>query len=301
MAKHQRKLAGGALASTLVLPMLAQAAEGEMVAVGDLNGVAATEELADGGLQIIFEDGRVVQLGADHVQMMGEQVAVDAQALQSALEAAAIPVEQLEGVEGVVLNEDGTATITMEDGQRMLIEPGAMQVQSGQVVMTEAQVSGAGLGGNYSFSTPLEGAAMSSGASASTSSSSASGDTVLGGLTGAQLAMGAAGVGVVAALASSDSSSSSAPETPTEAPTEEPGEPNTVDAFVIDGYLDGATVTWDGGEATSINGLLQLPEGLDKELTVVGDENTIDISTGLPFDGTLKAPAGATVITPSQL
>jgi Putative flagellar system-associated repeat len=80
----------------------------------------------------------------------------------------------------------------------------------------------------------------------------------------------------------------------------------TVTGSVVDGYLSGATVfidvdgdgVLDSNEPnakTDSNGDFVLPAGVSGEIVAFGGT---DISTGLPFKGVLKAPAGSTVVTP---
>lgn len=70
----------------------------------------------------------------------------------------------------------------------------------------------------------------------------------------------------------------------------------------IDGYLAGATVTMHGSDGktytttTDANGNFAFPAGTPQgSLTTTGGT---DLSTGKPFKGVLKAPAGSTMITP---
>lgn len=76
--------------------------------------------------------------------------------------------------------------------------------------------------------------------------------------------------------------------------------------WVVDGYLNGATVLCDSngnGQAdagevtvfTNAGGLFTFPQGCNASLTAKGGTDT---DTNLPFKGLMKAPAGATVITP---
>lgn len=79
----------------------------------------------------------------------------------------------------------------------------------------------------------------------------------------------------------------------------------SVTGQVVDGYVAGATVFRDAngngeldpGEVsttTDINGNFTLAGGSGPLVAIGGT----DVSTGLPFDGVLKAPAGSTVVTP---
>jgi VCBS repeat-containing protein len=74
---------------------------------------------------------------------------------------------------------------------------------------------------------------------------------------------------------------------------------------IVDGYIAGATVFADANN----NGVLDLGEvhtttNADGSFTLIGGSGPLismggtDVSTGLPFDGVLRAPAGSTVITP---
>ena len=74
---------------------------------------------------------------------------------------------------------------------------------------------------------------------------------------------------------------------------------------VVDGYLKGATVfadangdgIWDPGEAKAItddNGDFKLTNARGSIVATGG----IDLTSNLPFNGTLKAPAGSKVVTP---
>ena len=81
--------------------------------------------------------------------------------------------------------------------------------------------------------------------------------------------------------------------------------PDQLSGKLIDGYIKDATVFLDANG----NGLLDEGETSTKtdetgDFTLSGQGNLVafggtDISTGLAFEGTLKAPAGSTVITPT--
>ena len=112
--------------------------------------------------------------------------------------------------------------------------------------------------------------------------------------------IGIAGVVGIAAASSGGGGSSAAPAvTPSAQPAAARGE-------VIDGYLSGATVfvdengngVLDTGEVSAITnelGAFSLPGGRSGSLVAVGGTDT---STGLPFQGILRAPEGASVVTP---
>lgn len=114
------------------------------------------------------------------------------------------------------------------------------------------------------------------------------------GSTGWMVALGAVGVAAVAASSNSGSSAAA------------PAAPAPVTGTAIDGYLSGATVfidvngngqldTGEPSTTTDAQGNFTLPGGTSGPLVAFGGT---DISTGLEFKGILKAPAGATVVTP---
>jgi hypothetical protein len=123
------------------------------------------------------------------------------------------------------------------------------------------------------------------------------------GSTGWLVALGA--VGVTAVAASSNSGGSAAAPAAPAAPAV-PAAPAPVTGTAIDGYLSGATVfidvngngqldTGEPSTTTDAQGNFTLPGGTSGPLVAFGGT---DISTGLEFKGILKAPAGATVVTP---
>ncbi|MDB5875949.1 MAG: hypothetical protein JWQ07_5391, partial [Ramlibacter sp.] len=83
---------------------------------------------------------------------------------------------------------------------------------------------------------------------------------------------------------------------------------NSHSGLSCDGYISGATVFIDNANGVA-NGILDPGEAFtttaaNGTFTLVGGEGPlvmfggVDVSTGLPFLGTLRAPAGSTVITP---
>jgi hypothetical protein len=77
---------------------------------------------------------------------------------------------------------------------------------------------------------------------------------------------------------------------------------------VVDGYISGAQVVFDTNDdgvcnaqdtlttMTDAQGKFSLPNGAQSHMVCAS--GGVDISTGMPFVGELKAPAGATVVTP---
>jgi len=182
-----------------------------------------------------------------------------------------VDVASIEGVSSVRVLENGNLEITLENGitvqvpQGSFVEgaDGAYLVESGTV----DQILAAGAG--------------------------TAGDGGIG--SGAIAAIGGIGVAAAAGGGGGSGGGGAAPA------------PTVTDGFLVDGYIAGATLFGDangngaldeGETATttaadgSFNSALFAP---DVPLVAVGG---IDISTGEPFTGTLKAPPGSTVVTP---
>lgn len=105
--------------------------------------------------------------------------------------------------------------------------------------------------------------------------------------------------------ASSISGASSATSTGNISVHVEPGAVPQTTGKLVDGYIAGATVFADAND----NGVLDTGEAFtttaaDGSFTLVGGSGSLvsiggtDVSTGVQFQGSLKAPAGSTVITP---
>jgi endoglucanase len=77
-----------------------------------------------------------------------------------------------------------------------------------------------------------------------------------------------------------------------------PFSPTPLAGFAVDGYLNGASVKCDASGVvvkTDSSGFFRFPDGCSSSVTLTGGTS---MDTLLPFAGQLKAPAGATVITP---
>jgi hypothetical protein len=77
-----------------------------------------------------------------------------------------------------------------------------------------------------------------------------------------------------------------------------PFSPTPLAGFAVDGYLNGASVKCDASGVvvkTDSSGFFRFPDGCSSGVTLTGGTS---MDTLLPFAGQLKAPAGATVITP---
>ena len=105
--------------------------------------------------------------------------------------------------------------------------------------------------------------------------------------------------------ASSVSGASVATSTGTISVDVQPGAVTQTSGKLVDGYIAGATVFADAND----NGVLDTGEAFtttaaDGSFTLVGGSGSLvsiggtDVSTGVQFQGSLKAPAGSTVITP---
>ncbi|WP_407495986.1 Ig-like domain-containing protein [Pseudooceanicola sp. MF1-13] len=194
-----------------------------------------------------------------------------------------VSASSIEGVTNVAVNADGTVTLTMADGQQMVLQAQNVTITPDGTVLVsqataEAVAEAAGLGG-------------------------ATG----GGLAGAGMGGAAAGLGGVL-LAGAAGGGGGGSTGGGEAPA-----PVTTGGSVVDGYIVGARVFRDvnnnlkydagvdisgvGGADVFTNetgGFSGLLDGTAKIVAVGG----IDSSTGKAFTGVMTAPAGSTVITP---
>ncbi|MFW6345396.1 MAG: hypothetical protein ACOC0M_03550, partial [Halomonas sp.] len=303
VARHHRKVAAGGLASTLVLPLLAQATElSERIALEALEGIAEASVLDDGSLALRLEDGRTLRLAAEQVAEIDGQLHVETEALLAALEEATLPIDQLPLVSAAVLNADGTATITLTDDTQLLLAEHDFTVVEGEVGVTPAQAQQSGLADGEDFSSVLGQAAFDTVPPESTTASP------FADLSPVQIVLGALGIGAVAAAAGGGGGSSTSRPAPND-----PEQPATIEGYVIDGYVAGINVdfldadgnvlgstTTQGGEgnpgffSSRIDGDVQVIEAR-------GGGDAVDISTGLPFTGTLQAPPapeGPTILSP---
>ncbi len=325
MARHQRRMAAGSMASMLVLPLLAQADEARVV-LNELEGIREIVQRPDGHLQVLLLDGRELELAATDVEQVDGKWHVDTKAMQQAEAEALLALEAIDGIQHAVVNEDGSVTLIKTDGSRMLLEAESVQIVQGQAMTTQAELLEQGVLLAAELPSLLEGSGYSGTSTASASEGGTNSAMIWSGIGGA--------VGVAAAAGGSSSSSSSNSSTgsssssgsspsPSSPPAAGPsdlndseGEDNvlvsppdelTLEGFVIDGYISGARVfrdengdgVWNPSEAyvfTDGNGFFaSLAGDPTSSIAAVGG---IDISTGQQFTGVLKAPAGATVVTP---
>lgn len=178
-------------------------------------------------------------------------------------------LDELSGVSSAAVQPDGTLLIVMESGAQLIVPVGQFQLgEDGAIFISDAVVA----------------AAVDANAGVESNVADA------GGLLGA--VGGLAALSLIGASSSSEASSSEASP--------------SVTGFVVDGYISGATVFYDAnnngvlddGETfttTNASGSFELPAGIDAPIVALGG---IDISTGLPSNLVLKAPAGSTVVSP---
>ncbi|MCG7575754.1 MULTISPECIES: calcium-binding protein [unclassified Halomonas] len=296
MANNQKALKQGGMAATLVLPLLAQQALADpMVAVNDLQGVAEVIRQPNGSLTLIMNSGQRIDMAAADVALENGRVVVDIDSLMELLgndSGLLVPLSQLPDVQTWELLPDGNVLITRPDGTQMVIERGAL-VQQGDLFLispSNALQQGIASGedfGNLLFVPSASFANQPSSTSSFPSTASSSSEPVssFGDIPpwlyvgGGAIAVGAAAAGGGGGGGGSD------------------GGPATISGYVIDGYISGATVT----RAVNSNQVTTNDDGFFSGLQgsgILTATGGVDISTGLPFTGVLRAPEDATVITP---
>ncbi|NDL70324.1 calcium-binding protein [Vreelandella alkaliphila] len=297
MAKNQKLLKRGGMASTLVLPLMAQQVlADDMVAINDLQGVDDVIRQPNGSLTLVMNNGQHIYLAAADVELEGGRVVVDITALMEKLDAGSgllVPLSQLPNVQTWELMPDGNVMITRADGSQLLVERGAVVQQGDLLLISPSSALQQGVAESTDFATLLFVP------SASFSSPSASGREVSTAGTSASSAPvssfgeippwlyiggGALALGAVAAGGGGGGGGGGS-------------EPSTISGYVIDGYIAGATVT----RAVNANQVETDNSGFFSGLQgsgILTATGGVDIATGLPFNGVLRAPEDATVITP---
>ncbi|WP_311063373.1 calcium-binding protein [Halomonas sp. DWK9] len=298
MAKNQKTLKQGGMAATLVLPLLAQQAlADQMVAVNDLQGVAEVIRQPNGSLTLIMNTGQRIDIAAADVALEGGRVVVDIDSLMQLLgdeSGLLVPLSQLPDVQTWELLPDGNVMITRTDGTQMVIERGALVQQGDLFLISPSNALQQGIADGEDFgsllfvpSASFTPANASSSSFPSTASSSSSSEPVssFGDIPpwlyigGGAIAVGAAAAGGGGGGGGGDAG------------------PATISGYVIDGYISGATVT----RAVNANQVTTNDDGFFSGLQgsgILTATGGVDISTGLPFTGVLRAPEDATVITP---
>ncbi|MEQ8367520.1 MAG: Ig-like domain-containing protein, partial [Roseicyclus sp.] len=189
----------------------------------------------------------------------------------SAQEQVQVDVSTIDGVVSAEIAQNGDLLITLENGQQVRIDASGFEIAAdGSYIVPDVTAD----------TIALAAVDAAAGSSVAEGGAGMGGLALLGGLAVAAGGGGGGGGGV--------------------APTPEL-------AFVVDGYLSGAQVFGDA----NANGIFDTGEtetttaadgsfdsslfAADVPLIAVGG---VDISTGEAFTGTLKAPAGSTVVTP---
>ncbi|KHJ50812.1 hypothetical protein PZ78_11115 [Vreelandella venusta] len=310
MEKNQKTLKQGGMAATLVLPLLAQQALADkMVPVNDLQGVSEVIRQPNGSLTLMMNSGQRIDLAAADVALANGRVVVDVDALMQQLgndSGLLVPLSQLPDVQTWELLPDGNVLVTMADGSQLVVPRWAVVEQGDLLLISPSDALQQGLAdgedfGNLLFvpSASFTSAPSSTAAVAGTTGSNSAPVSSFADIPpwlyigGGAIAVGAAaggGGGGGGGNGSGDSGSGGGTTPP-------PVPPVTISGYVIDGYISGATVTreFDANSVTTDgNGFFSGLQG-SGILTATGG---VDISTGLPFTGVLRAPDGSTVITP---
>lgn len=175
-------------------------------------------------------------------------------------------MQSLDGVVEATVQSDGSLLLTMSDGSTILVPEDKYQVTAdGRFLVSTDALAG------------VEGVAGAAGIAAEA------------GLAGILPALG--GMVAVGAIAGAGGGSAASEVT---------------SGFVVDGYISGATVFRDAdGDGVLDDGEVSTTTDELGAFSLGGDPNGpivatggVDISTGLNFEGTLKAPAGSTVVSP---
>ncbi|EHK59989.1 hypothetical protein, partial [Halomonas sp. GFAJ-1] len=291
MAKNQKALKNTGMAATLVLPLMAQQALADSnVAINDLQGVAEVIRMPNGSLTLLMNNGYRIDLAAADVALEGGRVVVDITALMEALSndsGLLVPLSQLPDVQSWELLPNGDVLITRADGSQMTLARSAV-VQQGDLLLispSSALQYGVAEGTDFgnllfvpsaSFSPAVSGTSIASSSAPVSSFADIPPWLYVG---GGAIALGAAAAGGGGGGGGGETG------------------PSTISGYVIDGYISGATVTreFDANSVTTNgSGFFSGLQG-SGILTATGG---VDISTGLPFTGVLRAPDGSTVITP---
>ncbi|MGM0616270.1 MAG: hypothetical protein ACQES7_11965, partial [Pseudomonadota bacterium] len=302
---NQRALKRGGMGSTLVMPLLAQSALANelKVSANDVIGVSEVVRQSDGGVVLEMQSGMAVEIAPRHVALEEGEVVVGLDALLEALGQSRVLQTSLVSLPDVASWQalpNGAVEVTREDGARLVLSSSDVDVTGDLAWIGADDALRYGIASSEDVSSLLVGQVVSSGAlntgaSVSGSSRSASPEAVdSGGISpwvyvgGGTLALGAG----AAAGGGGGGGSESAP--------------STISGFVIDGYVAGAKVTrqFDGNEViTDEDGFFEGLQGsgyiqVDPVAAADGLQGSVDIATNQPFNLTLRAPEGSSVVTP---
>ena len=297
MAKHQKALKQGGMAATLVLPLMAQQAlADQMVAVNDLQGVAEVIRQPNGSLTLIMNSGQRIDIAAADVALENGRVVVDVDSLMELLgndSGLLVPLSQLPDVQTWERLPDGNVMVTRADGTQMVIERGALVQQGDLFLISPSNALQQGIASGEDFGSLLfvPSASFATDTSStssfpSTASSSSSEPVSSFGDIPPWLYIGGGAIAVGAAAAGGGGGGGGGDAGPA-----------TLSGYVVDGYISGATVT----RAVNSNQVTTNDDGFFSGLQgsgILTATGGVDIATGLPFTGVLRAPEDATVITP---
>ncbi len=297
MAKHQKALKQGGMAATLVLPLMAQQAlADQMVAVNDLQGVAEVIRQPNGSLTLIMNSGQRIDIAAADVALENGRVVVDVDSLMELLgndSGLLVPLSQLPDVQTWERLPDGNVMVTRADGTQMVIERGALVQQGDLFLISPSNALQQGIASGEDFGSLLfvPSASFATDTSStssfpSTASSSSSEPVSSFGDIPPWLYIGGGAIAVGAAAAGGGGGGGGGDAGPA-----------TISGYVVDGYISGATVT----RAVNSNQVTTNDDGFFSGLQgsgILTATGGVDIATGLPFTGVLRAPEDATVITP---
>lgn len=297
MAKHQKALKQGGMAATLVLPLMAQQAlADQMVAVNDLQGVAEVIRQPNGSLTLIMNSGQRIDIAAADVALENGRVVVDVDSLMELLgndSGLLVPLSQLPDVQTWERLPDGNVMVTRADGTQMVIERGALVQQGDLFLISPSNALQQGIASGEDFGSLLFVPSASFATDTTSTSSFPSTASTNSGepvssfgdippwlyIGGGAIAVGAAAAGGGGGGGGGDAG------------------PATLSGYVVDGYISGATVT----RAVNSNQVTTNDDGFFSGLQgsgILTATGGVDIATGLPFTGVLRAPEDATVITP---
>ncbi|XGA79142.1 hypothetical protein OR573_11595 [Halomonas sp. CH40] len=304
---NQRAIKRGGVGSTLVMPLLAQSALANelKVSANDVIGVSEVVRQSNGGVTLEMQSGTAVEIAPRHVALEEGDVVVELDALLEALGQSRVLQTSLVSLPDVASWQalpSGAVEVTREDGARLLLSSSDVDVTGDVAWIGADDALRYGIASSEDVSSLLVGQVVSSGAVSTGGSvssdtrSSASADTDGGGISpwvyvgGGTLALGAG-----AAAGGGGGGSGSTEVTP-----------STISGFVIDGYIAGAKVTrqFDGNEViTNEDGFFEGLQGsgyiqVDPVAAADGMQGSVDIATNQPFNLTLRAPEGFSVVTP---
>ncbi|NOG32681.1 hypothetical protein HLB35_14600 [Halomonas sp. TBZ9] len=307
---NQRAIKRGGIGSTLVMPLLAQSALANELKVlaNDVIGVSDVVRQSDGGVTLEMQSGMAVEIAPRHVALEDGEVVVELDALLEALGQSRVLQTSLVSLPDVAswqVLPSGAVEVTREDGARLLLSSSDVDVTGDVAWIGADDALRYGIASSEDVSSLLVGQVVSNGALSTGSSTSSnirsgsSADADGGGISpwvyvgGGTLALGA---GAAAGGGGGGGGGGSTGESA----------PSTISGFVIDGYIAGAKVTreFDSNEViTNEDGFFEGLQGsgyiqVDPVAAADGTQGSVDIATNQPFNLTLRAPEGSSVVTP---